>query len=125
VGISYNVPLYSGGRLSAQNQQAKIGYQLSKQKENSDLLLLKEELFKLFVDIKRYDQTIKARKAQIRTAKKNLKLISARYKEGLATYIEVLDSTTQLLNAKLGLLEAYYSRSLSFDRIDYLKGKTR
>jgi len=117
--------LYSGGRLSAQNQQAKIGYQLSKQKENSDLLLLKEELFKLFVDIKSYNQTIIARKAQIKTAQKNLKLISARYKEGLATYIEVLDSTTQLLNAKLGLLEVYYTRSLAFDRIDYLKGKTR
>jgi len=28
-----------------------------------------------------------------------------------------------VLNAKLGVLEAYYSRSLALDRIDYLKGK--
>jgi len=125
VGINYNVPLYTGGRQSAQIQQAKIGYQIAQEQKDSDTIALKEELFGIFVDIRRYGKTIQAKKAQILSARKNLKLISARYKEGLATYIEVLDSTTQLLSAKLGLLEAYYSRSLAFDRVEYLKGKIK
>jgi outer membrane protein TolC len=122
VGVSYNVPLFTGGRLSAQEQQAKIGYQIAQEEKASDILALKEELYALFIDIRRYDKTIKAKQAQLTSARKNLKLVSARYKEGLATYIEVLDSTSQVLSAKLGVLEAYYSRSLAYDRIEYLKG---
>ncbi len=125
VGVSYNVPLYHGGRLSAQEQQAKIGYQIAKQQRLSSALSLKEELSGLLIDIGRYDKTIKAKKAQLASARKTRQVLEARYKEGLATYIEVLDSTTQVLNARLGLLEAYYLRSVAIDRIDYLKGKTQ
>jgi outer membrane protein TolC len=123
VGVSYNIPLYTGGRMSAQEQQAKIGYQISKEQRASDELALKEELRSLLIDIKRYSKTVKAKKAQLVSANSSLRVLEARYKEGLATYIEVLDSTTVVLNAKLGVLEAYYSRSLALDRIDYLKGK--
>ena len=122
VGVSYNIPLYTGGRMSAQEQQAKIGYQISQEQKASDIMALKEELRGLLIDIKRYDKTIKAKKAQLASAQSTLKVLQARYKEGLATYIEVLDSTTLVLNAKLGVLEAYYSRSLALDRIEYLKG---
>jgi outer membrane protein TolC len=123
VGVSYNVPLYTGGRMSAEEQQAKIGYQISQEQKASDAMALKEELRSLLIDIKRYGKTIKAKKAQLASAQSTLNVLKARYKEGLATYIEVLDSTTLVLNAKLGVLEAYYSRSLALDRIDYLKGK--
>ncbi len=123
VGVSYNIPLYTGGRMTAQEQQAKIGYQISREQRASDELALKEELRALLIDIKRYSKTVKAKKAQLVSAKSTLRVLEARYKEGLATYIEVLDSTTLVLNAKLGVLEAYYSRSLALDRIDYLKGK--
>ena len=122
IGVSYNIPLYSGGRLSAQEQQAKIGYQLAQEKEASDVLAIKEELRSLVIDIKRYAKTVKAKKAQLRSVKSAQKVINARYKEGLATYIEVLDSITQVLNAQLGVLETYYSRSLALDRLAYLKG---
>ena len=122
IGVSYNIPLYSGGRLSAQEQQAKIGYQIAQEKEASDVLAIKEELRSLVIDIKRYAKTIKAKKAQLRSVKSAQKVLNARYKEGLATYIEVLDSTTQVLNAQLGVLETYYSRSLALDRLAYLKG---
>ncbi len=122
VGVSYNIPLYHGGRLTAEEQQAKIGYQIAEEQSASTALALKEELRSLLIDIRRYNKTIKAKQAQLVSARKTRKVLEARYKEGLATYIELLDSTTLVLNAKLGLLEAYYSRSLAIDRIDYLKG---
>ena len=123
VGVSYNLPLYHGGRLTAQEQQAKIGYQIAREQSASTALALTEEFRSLVIDIRRYDKSIRAKKAQLTSARKTRMVLEARYKEGLATYIELLDSTTLVLNAKLGLLEAYYSRSLAIDRIDYLKGK--
>jgi outer membrane protein TolC len=123
VGVSYNVPIYTGGRLSALEQKAKIGTMIAQEQESSDRLALQEELRSLVIDIKRYGKTVKAKKAQLSSAQSTKKVLEARYKEGLATYIEVLDSISLVLNAKLGVLEAYYSRSLALERIEYLKGK--
>ena len=122
-GITLTIPLYSGGRVSAEAQKAQISADISKEQRRSRELALKEELESLLLDIKRYDQTVAAKKAQLDSAKKTKDVLDARYKEGLSTYIEVLDATSLVLNAKLGLLEAYYNRTLSIDRIDYLKGK--
>ena len=122
-GVVINIPLYSGGRVSAEAQKVEISAQISKEQKRSRELALKEELQNLLLDIKRYNKTISAKKAQIDSAQETKKVLDGRYKEGLATYIEVLDATTQVLNAKLSLLEAYYLRALSIDRIQYLKGK--
>jgi len=122
-GVTLNIPLYSGGRVSAEAQKAEIGAQISKEQKNSRELALKEELSNLLLDIQRYNKTVAAKKAQLTAAKSTKDVLDGRYKEGLSTYIEVLDATSLVLNAELGLLEAYYSRALSIDRIDYLKGK--
>ncbi len=122
-GIVINIPLYSGGRVSTEAQKVEISAQISKEQKRSRKLALKEELGNLLLDIKRYNKTIAAKKAQLYYAQETEKVLDGRYKVGIATYIEVLDATSQVLNAKLGLLEAYYSRALSIDRIQYLKGK--
>ena len=125
VGVGYNVPLYTGGRLSAEEQKAKIAYQMAREQQASDELALKEEVQNLLIDIKRYDTSIQAKRAQFKSAQSTQRKVEARYKEGLATYIEVLDNTAVMLNAQLGVLEAYYLRALAFDRIAYLKGEIR
>ena len=122
-GVVLNIPLYSGGRVSAEAQKVEISSQISKEEKRSRELAVKEELSNLLLDIQRYNKTIAAKKAQLQSAQDTKNVLDGRYKEGLATYIEVLDATTLVLNAKLGLLEAYYSRALSIDRITYLKGK--
>ena len=122
-GIVLNIPLYSGGRTSAEVQKADISTQIAKAQEASELLKLQEQSESLLIDIERYKKTIAAKKAQERSAQKTLDVLEGRYKEGLATYIEVLDATSLLLNAKLGLLEAYYSKSIALNNLEYLQGK--
>jgi outer membrane protein TolC len=123
MGLSYTVPIYTGGRMTAQEQQAKIGYQIANEQHDSDIMALKEEFHSLISDITQYETTIEARKSALASAQRAQEVINARYKEGLTTYIEVLDNTTELLNAKLALLQSYYSKSLAYDRVTYLKGK--
>jgi len=123
VGVALTIPLYTGGRTSADEQKAQISTQISKQSQASRVLALKEELSNLVLDIKRYDYTILAKKAQIDAANESKDVLEARYKEGLSTYIEVLDTITVVLNAELGLLQTYYSKSMSINQIQYLEGK--
>ncbi len=122
-GVVLNIPLYSGGKISAEAQKAKISAQIAQQQYASKELELKEKVSSLLLDIKQYDKTIEAKKAQLDAAKATKKVLDGRYKEGLSTYIEVLDATSMVLNAKLGLLQAYYLRSQAIHNIEYLKGK--
>ncbi len=123
IGITYNVPLYSGGKTSAETQKARIDIRLAQEQKASRMLALKEEIGTLLIDIQRYDKTIEAKQAQENSANQTKEVLEARYKEGLSTYIEVLDSISLVLNAKLGVLEAYYSKSTAINRIEYLRGK--
>ena len=124
VGVTLTIPLYVGGRISAQAQQAKLSEDAAQATYDSKALALQQEVQALQVDLVRYEKTIEAKKAQLEASQETMTLLTARYKEGLSTYIEVLDATALYLNAELGLLEAYYSRSIIINRIDYLQGKT-
>lgn len=123
VGVTLELPLYSGGRTTAEAQKAQIGIQLARAEQASKILAIKEELSNLIIDIMRYDKTIDSKQAQLISAKDTKDVLQGRYKEGLSTYIEVLDAESLALEAELGLLEAYYTKSMAIDHIDYLKGK--
>ena len=83
------------------SNRQKIGYQIAREQKASDIITLKEELRNLLIDIDHYGRTIKAKKAQLASAQKSLKLVSTRYKEGLATYIEVLDTNRSVSVVKM------------------------
>ena len=123
VGVSLIVPIYTGGRTSADEQKAQISTQISKQVKASKILSIKDDLSSLVIDIQRYDNTILAKKSQINAANESRKVLEARYKEGLTTYIEVLDIITVVLNSELGLLETYYLKSMAINKIEYLEGR--
>ena len=122
VGIMFNVPLYSGGRLTAQEEQAIIDRQSAKNDYEAKVLALKEEFEGLVIDLKHYSHTIQAKTVQLKAAGQTLEVVNGRYREGLATYIEVLDAAAQQLDAELGLLQADYDRSSAIHRLEYLQG---
>ena len=125
LGVTLNIPLYSGGRVSAESQKVEIGAQIAKEQKASAELALKEESENLLTDIKKYRFTIEAKKAQLDSSQQTTALLDGRYKEGLATYIEVLDATALELNAKLGLINAKYQLAQAINRLQYLQGKQK
>ncbi|MFA7083080.1 MAG: TolC family protein [Arcobacteraceae bacterium] len=123
VGIVLDIPLYSGGKIQAEAQKARIAIQVAKKEHASKILSIKEELVNLLTNIAQYDNTIASKQAQLVWANDTKDVLDGRYKEGVSTYIELLDAQSLILNAQLGLLEAYYTKSIAIDQIDYLKGK--
>ena len=123
-GVMLSIPLYTGGRLSAREEQAFIDKQSAGSEYDAKVLELKQELRTLLSDLKRYRHTIEAKKAQYKSASQTEEVMKGRYQEGLATYIEVLDATAVKLDAQLGLLQATYDRNRTIHRLEYLQGKT-
>ena len=123
VGVMLNIPIYSGGRISAQSQQAKISKEMAKESYNAQKLLLEEEVSDLLIDLERYRHTIKAKEALIASAMATKSIVEGRYKEGLSTYIELLDAASVHLYAELGLLEAKFAINNTINRLEYLQGE--
>lgn len=123
IGVVVNIPLYTGGRISAQTQNSAIAREMAKESYNSKKLLLQEEIESLIIDLKRYKHTLRAKEALIESSKAAKEIIEARYKEGLSTYIEVLDAVSTNLSAELGVIEAKFSINKTKNRLDYLQGE--
>mgnify|MGYP002630912814 CR=1 FL=1 len=123
VGVTLNIPLYSGGRTTALVEQAIINKQSAEAEYNLRVLLFKEEFESLLIDLKRYEQTIKAKELELQASEQTKMILDARYKEGLSTYIEVLDASSLTLNAELELLQTQLARSSTIHRLEYLQGK--
>ncbi len=124
LGVTLNIPLYTGGRLSAESQQARIGVGIANEQRNVKVLALQNELQSLLIDLKRYTKSIAAKEAQLISARQTQEILQARYREGLSTYIELLDAVATALNAKLGVLEVRNAQHALLHRIDYLIGAT-
>ena len=123
LGVRYSVPLYSGGIVSIQEQQERIGHMLATEASASKTRIVTQQVRDLLADLKAVQKRIEARKAQIEAAKQTQKLIEARYEAGVATYMEVLDAQALWLDARLGLIGAYFDRAQAFYRLEYLNGK--
>ncbi len=125
VGITINIPIYSGGRISAQNEQARIAREMAKESYNIKKLELQEQTQNLMIDLERYKMTIKAKGSLIDSSKATKEIVEARYKEGLSTYIEILDAASVHLQAQLGLLEAEFGVQKINNTLEYLRGETK
>ncbi|WP_456429484.1 TolC family protein [Nitratifractor sp.] len=123
VGVRYSAPIYSGGRLSAQAQQSRIAEMVAAAEKDSKKRAIIKEARSILADLKETRKRIAARLSQLRSADETRALIEARYEQGLATYMEVLDAEAVWLEAKLGLLSAYYTRLERQSRLEYLDAK--
>lgn len=123
VGFEYNLPIFSGGKIDASTQKAKLQAKVSREQKNSKLLSLEEDLDTLFNNLDRLEFSIKAKQSSVDAALDAHDITLGRYRAGLNTYIELLDASNTLLSSQVGLLEAYYTKSITIDEIEYLEGK--
>lgn len=92
IGIKASIPLYTGGKLSHQEEKDKVAILTSKEEFRSRELALWQELYGNIQDLKRLDATIKAKEAVAHSLAKAILIIKGRYAQGLGTYIEVLEA---------------------------------
>jgi outer membrane protein TolC len=105
------------------SQRNRIDEMVARQKYLSQKRALTEEYLGLYADWKAASSGVLAQKAGIESSKEALRVIEARYREGMATYIDVLDAQATLLSARLGLLNAYYRKRDILNRVEYLYGE--
>ncbi len=121
VAVVANIPIYSGGKLSNEEQLAKLNYQIAKLERASKTLEVKDELNGIKSDIIALNGTIKMLKSELKYSRDLKNAVNARYKNGLSSYLEVLDSINLIYATKLELLQSYYKRALLIAKLEYLQ----
>jgi len=108
VGLSLNVPLFSGLDTSYKLKEAVENLKSVKSRIDSLKLRIKKEVEQGVLNLKEAEERIIATKSAVKQAKENLRLAEGRYKVGLATIIDLTDARVLFLEANTSLITALY-----------------
>ncbi|HEX5623672.1 MAG TPA: TolC family protein [Sulfuricurvum sp.] len=123
IGVRGTIPLYEGGKLSADAQKTRLALLMAQKEYENTERSLWQELYNAYSDLKRSDETIAAKAGVIAATQKALLLMEGRYAQGLATYIDVLESQSVLENARIAHEQAKFQKIAAWAQIQRLLNK--
>lgn len=109
IGLSINLPLYSGGATNSQVQQAQYGFVGASESLESAHRSLVQTVRSSFNNVNASISSINAYKQAVVSAQSSLDAMEAGYQVGTRTIVDVLNATTMLYNAKQQLSSARYT----------------
>jgi outer membrane protein TolC len=122
-GISLNVPIYSGGKNKSQINAAQ---QLLKQIEYSMQSLnniYRKDIKQAITDVESNKERLQNTESQIKSAKEVLNLTQSRYKNGVATYLDITYAANGLQRAALNKLQFEYQLCIAKIELSKLCGE--
>ncbi|MDP3301917.1 MAG: TolC family protein [Sulfuricurvum sp.] len=123
IGIRGSIPLYDGEKLDTETQKSRIALSLAQKEYENTERALWQELYDAMIDLNRFDETITAKEGVMSATQKALSLMRGRYAQGLATYIDVLESQNVLENARIAHADAKLQKIRSWVKIQRLLNK--
>jgi len=112
-GLSFTMPLYNFGRTK---QQVKLQQSMVKQNELSQITLIsnyRKDIEQALTDIKTNIERIRNTKSQLEAAKTAQQITASRYKNGVATNLDVTAAATNVQKAALTQLQYDYQLCLA------------
>jgi outer membrane protein len=109
VGLSFNLPLYSGGQTNSQVQQAQYNFVGASEQLESAHRSVVQTVRSSFNNVNASISSINAYQQAVVSAQSSLDATEAGYQVGTRTIVDVLDATSTLYNAKQQLSSARYT----------------
>ncbi|AYP22036.1 outer membrane channel protein TolC [Pantoea agglomerans] len=122
VGLSFSLPLYSGGSVTSQVKQAQYSFVSASESLESAHRSAVQTVRSSFNNVNASISSINAYKQAVVSAQSSLDASEAGYQVGTRTIVDVLDATTVLYNAKQQLSDARYSYLINQLNISYALG---
>jgi outer membrane protein TolC len=123
IGVRGTIALYDGGKLDTEMQKSRIALSLAQKEYESTEHALWQELCDAIIDLNRLNETITAKEGVMSATKKALLLMQGRYAQGLATYIDLLESQSMLENARIAHADAKLQKIRAWVHIQRLLNK--
>jgi outer membrane protein len=122
IGLSFNLPLYSGGAVTSQVKQAQYAFVgASEQLEGAHRSVV-QTVRSSWNNVNASISNVKAYEQLVTSSQSSLDAMEAGYSVGTRTIVDVLDATTTLYNAKQQLSSARYNYLINQLNIKYALG---
>jgi len=108
IGLSLNVPIFTGFRTSSEVDQARENYVASSQELEGVRRGVERQVRNAFYDVVASQATIRAFEQAVVSAESALKATQTGFEVGTRTIVDVLNSTRNLYNARRNLSSARY-----------------
>lgn len=122
IGLNLSIPLYTGGAVSSQVEQAQYGFQGASEQLESVYRNVVQLVRSSFNNVSSSISSINAYKQVVTSAQSSLDAMEAGYQVGTRTIVDVLTSTTALYQAKQNLSNARYDYMINQLNIEFARG---
>ena len=109
VGLSFNLPIYSGGATTSQVKQAQFNYVAASEELERSFRTVKSQVYSSFNDVSSSASSVSALEQSVLSAQSALDATEAGYEVGTRTIVDVLNAISLLYNAKQNLAAARYN----------------
>jgi outer membrane protein TolC len=123
LGLDAKIPVFNGYLTRNQEEEMKAA-KLGTEARTRDLeRMIMNEVLQAISDVQTNEKKIATSTSQIEQATEALNLANLRYKDGVATNLDVIDAETNLSQAELSRLDAMYNYVLSRYALDKAVGE--
>ena len=110
LGANLLAPLFHGGTLRAQKRASEAGLDKAAADYQSTVLSAFQNVADSLRALELDAENLRAQSDAEQSAQKSLDLVRTQYKDGAASYLQVLDATRQYQQALIGLIQARAAR---------------
>ncbi len=122
IGLTLDVPVFTGGQTSSQVKQAQFSYVGASQQTEGAYRLMVKNVRSSHNNIAASISTVHAYSQSVISAESSLKATNAGYSVGTRTIVDVLNATTALYSARTNLSNARYDYLINQLNLNYSLG---
>jgi outer membrane protein len=116
IGAGLVIPIYSGNRTRDQIKISQSSLMASRYAASTAEITVKRDIDQALADVQASSERLRNIESQITQAKRALELANSRFRNGAITYIELLNSQTNLQQAYLFKLQ--YAHQLTLGKVE-------
>lgn len=114
VGAGVSIPVFQGGRTRQNIALANKKVKASKFARENVSQSISRDMAMVQADITAYSEQLASLESQISQAQEALRLTEVRYRQGVSTYLDLLNATTNLQRATLNQINVEYQRTQAY-----------
>ena len=123
VGLRLNIPLFEGFKVSSQVRQKELAYEQALIQAQDTQRNIKIEVKRAWLNLNEAKERIASTKGTIGQARKNLHSTNLRYRNGLASRLDLDDAALLLHDAELQFVQAVHDGFVALSNLNYAVGK--
>ena len=123
VGLQLTMPIFTGFRISAKVEQARIGQLQSRTRYEELKSAIRAEIEVRVLNFRESQKRIEVQSKTISVAERSYNISRLRFKEGIGSRLELTDAELQLNKAKTNYLQAVYDNLTAAVQLEKALGR--